>query len=940
VLAVLVHRAARTESGVVPTVTALGLPTRLVMRRYRFNWKFALVLGGLLFAFGAGLFALHHFQSGRNAQSLLAASERAEKEGDLDRAAHQLQRYLASRSDDTNAQLRFAELIERRAGGGPARFQAIPPYQQVLARDPSRHEARQRLVALLTESRRWKDAIPHLTVLAGASPSDPVAWAALGRCHAANGDWASAERAYATASQLPHAGPEEWARLADCHVRVGNGGDASALGKAIKTLDQMIEKYPKDARAFLYRASFRAAHSLPGSSEDLVTAKQLDPNAPDVLLATAAAATAARKLAVAREELVAGLDRYPKDSRFSLELAKLELSEGRPTQAVDLLRRGVDRMPDQIDLVVELIHQLLDTGDVAGARSTFKVARANRKLRWSPVDVDLLRGRLAVASGDWLEAAKVLGELKPKVQGTSQGAMVDRLLSRNALREGDPDRQLDLLRQSVQAAPTKEVQMEYAQALAEAGRLPEAVRQFRELADTESPVAAACVMLVRLLLVTNPPRDATDASWSEVEGLLDKALKAEPKNLGAVITRADVLVSRGRQNDAQKVLDAACNAEGAGSGPWVARANLEARAGRLDEARRRLDEAGKNFGEPTDVRIARLLLALEYPATKAVEEIGRETATLEKLSGAQAAPVWSLAAQVYLRLERYPLAAEAAKKLVDLTPDDLRSQLLRFQTAIRVGDDAAAGVAVEAVRRIEGPAGGIASYCNAYRLIVKQTPGKAADKVALETARGYLAEAKARRPRWSKVPLLRAQVDLLEDQPESAIQNYSEAFGLGERSFDVVRALIAHYAGKKQYQQAYEFIRQMQSNGQVPLAEQRLFTAVYLQAADYSRAVEAAKLVVAGDSADPADHLWLALVYATAKKVPEADAELAKACELAKTPEPWVARVQFLMSTDRRKEAETLTDELPKKLPKERADLTMAACNEALGRRDFAVPTP
>lgn len=900
------------------------------MRRYRFSWKFALVLGGVLVAAGVGLYALHRIQGGRNAQALKTASERAEEAGDLDRSARLLQRYLAAHPADADAQFRFAEMIERRAGGGPARFQAIPAYQQVVTGAPGRTDARQRLAALLTEAGKWNDALPHLKALAEVTPTDPAAHAAVGRAYAAQGDWANAEKGYTAAVKLPTADPESMARLAECRWRMQLPDDA------VKTIDGMVTRFPNDARAYLFRAGFRAAHSLPGADDDVAAAKRLDPDRAEVMLAVADAASVAGKPAEARKELTAGLARHPKDARFYLSLARLDLAEGRVTEAVGLLRRGVGELPTHNELLVELVHQLLDTGAAEEARKTFTAARANPKVKWSAVEADLLRGRLAVAAGDWIEAAKVFGDLKTRVpRDGPQAAMIDRLLSRKARREGDRQQQIDLLGSSVKAAPTREVRMEYALALAEAGRFQEAVDQFRELADADPPVAAACVMLARLLLVTSPPRDATAAAWAEVEGLLDRALKAEPKSLAALLTRADVLVARGRRDEAIKLLAAACQDAAAGPAPWVARASLEARAGRPDDARKLLDDAGKRYGEPIDVRVARMLLALEYPAAQAVEEIGRVTAALAGVPADQAAPVWSLAAQAYLRLERFPLAEEAANKLVSLTPDDLQAQLLRFQTAIRSGDDAAAGAAVAAVRRIEGPNGGIASYCEAYRLVVKQTPGKA-EKATLDVARGHLAEAAARRRQWPKVPLLRAQVEILEGNPEGAVQSYREAFDAGERSFDVVRALIAHYAGKKQYPEAYDLIRRMQDAGTVPLAEQRLFTAVYLQAADYSRAVEAAKQAVTGESDDPADHLWLALVYATAKKVPEADAELAKACALSKTPEPWVARVQFLASTDRRKEAEALTEELPKKLPKERVALTVAACNEALGRRDLA----
>ena len=249
-----------------------------------------------------------------------------------------------------------------------------------------------------------------------------------------------------------------------------------------------------------------------------------------------------------KTELVSGLAAHPNEPRLCLTLAQLEFADGKRKEAIARLRSGVEALPNQVELVVELIHRLIDTGAFDDAKQTLKeamvrrlkltdhafaalrhehmpepvlsklnvlkdkelskedlrrkigtvldpdeneqwekpilrhAAKANSKLRWVPNDTDLLTARLAIAAGKWSKAVPILEALRRRVPTKSpQAAQINLLLSRNAARLGDLDKQIELLKQSLDIAPNAATQNEYAMALVEAGKAELALGEFRLL---------------------------------------------------------------------------------------------------------------------------------------------------------------------------------------------------------------------------------------------------------------------------------------------------------------------------------------------------------------------------------------------------------------------------------------------------------------------------
>jgi predicted Zn-dependent protease len=896
--------------------------------RHQFNLKAFLYVAGAFIAFGATLYAAHSIQQPRNASALLAKATREEAEQRYDLALRFLDRYLTLNPADPASRYHYGEILEKAAGGGKSRFLAIDVYLKVLAQDPGRLDARRRLALLLTDAGRWNDALAHLQILRDACPADGTIDALLGRCFAVQHDWNSAANYFESAcNRLPDPEPETFAYLADCFQRVNKTTEADAA------IDSMVKRFSGDFRVYLIRSRYRFLYKKPGSDDDLLKAKQLAPDDPDVLLATADALNRT-DLEAAQSELKRGLAIHQKDSRFYLALSQLYLMNGKRDEAIALLQSGVKALPDQAAILVELVHELIDLGEIAAARAALTSAKTNPKLRLAPNDSELLTARLAAADGNWSEAAPLLNSLRRRVPAESpQAAMIDRILSRNAARLGDLDKQIELLRSSLAITSTPSARLEYAFALVDVGNMETAVREFRILADANPPSIPACLALVRWETARLVETVGPGGNWSEVKRLLDRAKKASPQNLMIAVAEVETLAASGRAKEARANLEAMCKIAPPTVEPWIARLNLEIQAENMDAARTVLKDATLALGNRLTVRLMAIILAAQEPRAQALADTAKTTERLDELPPDQAVRVWGLAAVLYMKLERYDLAGQAASRVASLRPENLQSQLLRFEAAVRGKDDATAEAAIEAVRRIEGPRGGLASYCDAVRIIFRASDLEH-DAAKLAQARDLLTEAAARRPRWPKVPLLRAQLEGLEGQHERAMLSYREAFDQGERSFEIVRRLFNYYVSSGRYPEAYDLIRRLQEKDAISLAEQRMFTEVYLQAADYTRALESAKKVIA-TSTNPNDYIWLSFVYSAVKKFPEARAALEQACQLIDTPEPWIpwkARVQFLVAHNLVADADAIVREIQQKVPRDKLARTLAECNEVLNR--------
>jgi tetratricopeptide (TPR) repeat protein len=480
-----------------------------------------------------------------------------------------------------------------------------------------------------------------------------------------------------------------------------------------------------------------------------------------------------------------------------------------------------------------------------------------------------------------------------------------------------------------------------ASALLTLGRADEALEEYRKVADQDP---AARVTVARLLLTQNlrRPQEQRTQHWPEVDRALDEADQAMPNSIEVVILRADALAARGQLDQARDRLDQARDRQPSQVELWIALAHLAVSQGKPEAMLGVLDEARQQLGDRVELRLARTSYWGRrggQEAPKALEQLGRD---LDQFSAEDRLRLEDGLAGAFARLGDLDRAERLWTRVADQRPDDLRTANLLLDLAFQTGDMDAVQRAVDRLRRIEGEDGTLWRYGEVGRLTLLVRRG---DTKPLGAARLMLAEVARRRPEWSRVPLLEAEIAELEGNPERAIEAYVRAIDRGEREPRAIRRVVGLLNARRRFAEADRVVQKLLEQAPPSGTLGQLAAEMSLRHQDQQRALELASRAVSSDSKDYRDHLWLGQLYLATGRRAEAGTALRRAVTLAgDAPETWVGYVEYLARTDPKDrpvslqtiQVEDAIHEARSKLPPDRASLALAHCYETTGHVDQA----
>lgn len=908
------------------------LPRPRVPNYRFFGWAFLTLL-----VLGAGAYWLHKFQMQRNAAGLLERADQAERDGDKAEAARLLARYLGIRPHDTAVMTRHALLLADTATTFQQQRQAYLAMQAALRSDPEQTTLRRRSLDLALNLRRYPDARADIVRLLENEPTNPELHELMGRSEEGAGQYRAAATWYEKAIGLAPDRVDSYARLAAlCRRRLEQPTRADEL------MNKMVEANPKSVRARLTRAQYlREQGNFAAAAEDLRFVREnLAADDADVLLTSADLALVRGLTDEARKSFNRGLELYPKDLRFYLGLANLELRAGaeRHAEALKVLERALAALPDQPGPVWSVAELFIEAGEMARAREL--LGRLTRDGQAAPA-VMYLQARLLLQEGKAAQAAVLLERCRNDLSFLPELALrAEIYLGLSYERLGDPDQQLGAFRRAVQLDPLSvPARRGLAAALVAVGKTDEALGLYRQLIG-QTPEARFAT--ARLLLARELAKPEGQRSWGELEVLLNQAPAGLRATVGYVLLTAEVLAGKGRRADAKKLLDEARAKEPQHIEFWLAAAGLAAESA-PDDARKILDEAGTAIGDRVELRLARARLILAQPgqdvvaALKALED-GADRfppAERDRLLLGLAADYEALGARME---DGRLLSLTAARR-----PDDLGVQIRLFDWTARQGDPAALGPLVETLRRLEGDTGTWWRLAEATRHLMLARRGEAA---GLITARAELAELAKRRPYWPRVPLAQGELEALAGNADAAADRLQQAVALGEGRPEAVRAAVQLLLSRRRFDEARRVLQQARDRSAGAGSLDRLAAEVELLAADRKgHAVDMARRSVRAGSKDYHDYLWLGQVLAMS--APPKDGEAAwrqevesafrKAVEFGpQAPETWASLVSFLAAYGQRVQAEAEVEKARRALPEAVRGQALAPCYEALGRRDDA----
>jgi tetratricopeptide (TPR) repeat protein len=571
----------------------------------RLNVKLSLILVAAAAVLAGGMYWIHEVQTRRNAGALLRQADAAEKSGDRTKTLEYLDRYLTYAPDDVATLIRYGEML----ASDPHRTEAaVNTFEKVLIRSPDRTDIRLRLVDLYLGQGDLREAYKTSPTVSaelatrvaggGARPEYASALAHLnlfkdnadgnvllrkGRCEQGLGHFVEAARYYESARKQAPKPVEAYRRLAyllrfyafqpsDKVDPLSTWPPANRVKTADQIIEEMVKQNGQSAAAYLGRSFYREHYvaNLAGAAEDAFHALRLAPDDLDAIYTAARfkAAMGASGLAEARDILHHGLDLHPNAYRLYERLSEIERAAGKPDNAIACLKRGLERMPEQVDLTWQLADTLLSTGKMEEAAETIR--RLGKMPLFNPSLWELLQARWEMneqarkpQGQDWHKAASDLER--------AAAALVTRTATEPYAKEAylhlglcydylkDLDRRLDSFRSAV-AIRSPRFEAEARAGLAAAlvavskatgkiseAKVREAVEEYRKVLALQSTPAAAAAKSLSSLYVDFAP---FLASRNKLEDALTVAEQAEAGRMippdRCALLQADCYL-RGRQ---------------------------------------------------------------------------------------------------------------------------------------------------------------------------------------------------------------------------------------------------------------------------------------------------------------------------------------------------------------------------------------------------------
>jgi Tfp pilus assembly protein PilF len=869
---------------------------------------------------------VHGYQVRRNAEVLLQRGDQELEQGRPDQALVYYGQYLGFVPGDTDAQEKYVRLLDRLAPPGD-RIRVVLLMQRLLLERPELHDLRFRLIHNLIAVGRIGDAAQQINALRGRWGEPAELTHMLGWCQEAREQYADAVKSFQEAVRLDPKRLDSYALWAEVL--------SERLGEPVRArqvLDEMVQANPKAYRAYLIRARYLLRQGDEAAADkDVEAALSLDGRQPDVVLAAADRLLARDKATEAYALLQTGAEHNPLEAALYKAMADLKIRAGDRAGAVEVLARGLQKLPQAADLLVLQTDLLIDQGKLSEATGRLKELE---KLNLPPTLPDYLRARIAIAAGRWAEATTLLERCRKEL-GPNSGwsSRVSAQLGVCYRQAGDGVRELAAFRRAVQDEPGwAAARAGLGAALLDGGRVEEAVAEL-ELAQRGYDVPPELwAVLGRALLYRNLRLPEDQRDWAGVESALARAREAQPEAQAVAVLEAELLAARKDFAAARAVLEKARDRAEPGKSHeraalWCALVDLAEQQGHTDEADRILERAEQELGDCLDVRLARCRLWGGRGTAEARRGLAGLSDGLDRFDAAARDRLRHALAETWARLGDWGRAEALWLNLAADRPQDLRSRFALLEGALQANQPDKARRLLAELRKLEGAQGMLWRYGTAALRVWEAR----ADRAKLAEARKVLDELARQQPDWGRVPLLQARADELDGQLGQAARHYERAIELGEAQPGVVRRLLELLLDRQEYLRAEEALgRFLQAHALTPaLARLGAEVAAGNRNGPVARArgQQAAPL----PSNDYRDYLWLARIHQAIGEPAEAENLLREAVRIADhAPDPWVALIEYLDRTGQSGAAEQALAQARAKLPASVRPLALARGHEAL----------
>jgi tetratricopeptide (TPR) repeat protein len=765
---------------------------------------------------------------------------------------------------------------------------------------------------------------------------------------------------------------QEADRVIDEMVRVGADSWQAHVARWNYHRDYYLTKRPGEKRsAFLKEMVLD--NLLDYAAKDVARAFKLREGELEVRLAAAEVASMQDNLAQARKHLDRARQLHYQDARLYRAYAGVELQAESNVKVLDenqkldekktraaktrfrdaalkWLQQGAQELkpPAQFELQWAYISLLLDTGTPRDLNEAERTIALLRKQQIAPADRDFLQGRLLMGRQQWAEAKQLLDRARPQMQANVAIAnQIDMCLGRCYDELNEPRLQEETYKRLLERNPGSiAARLGIAQAKRNQGRIEEAIQIYKELGQVAELPRGAWAEHMRLSIIKAQKNRSVD-DWKRVEEMLDETERRQQVDgVEVAILRAESLVAQEKLDRAEEVLEAARQKIPDRIEIPVALATLAQRRRDPDKARRILDEAEKNLKTPAEhveLRLARAGYWVERHNDQTKEELANLAKNLNPFEKepVQLNRLLQGLAEAQYRSGNYAEAGRLWRELANQEAyrSDLRLRLVLFDLALQEGKEEDMDRVLQEIRRIEGDTGTFGQHATALRLlwlVKKKEISKAEQREKLAEADRLLAQVTSSRPNWSPALMARADLETLRGNPDLALKAFKDAREAGDRSPLVLRKLV-EMLEKQDREEAYKYLRRLNPEELAPDLERvTAHLAMLNQDVDYG--IDRATRMVREDSRDFRDHVWLGkMLAASGRRAQDAEACFARAIALDRSEaDTWVALIRFLVSQDRKADAEAKLTFAQHSIKASQRALAMAQCYTILNKPEQA----
>jgi Tfp pilus assembly protein PilF len=883
----------------------------------KLNTKFFVFLAVTLALFAGAIFGVHRLQAGNIAEALLWQANQAEKDGKLDRAAKYLSRYLEFAREDLDQREHLGLILTdpQIATTPQRRARARFVIEQVLAKDPQRHALRERLCQILIAGRFFDPAMEHLNYLEKNQPDSAFVSLLVGTWHEAQNQHDRAAEAYRRAIKTDASKVDAYLRLVSILKQIDFGKEPRHAEEIDLLVATALEKAPADAGVL----SLAAQHAQENGNTRL-----------------------------ALHYLEDGLKHSPNEALLYLALARIYGQAGKRAEAIDKLQLGLRKVrPEkQYDLRWSLANLLLDDNRLDDAQNT--IARLRDA---NPLAAEYLEARAEMVRGRWFEAAKQFEKIRPALKSVKELVFqLDLQLGTCYEQLGEPAMQLVAFQRAVEGDPTAlAARRGVANAYWALGQHGEALQIAHDVVNrTKDPVEAAKRRLeyARMLLHSGQPQNPKDSKKIEQElAAIEKTLV---KSLDVSLLRAELCYVQGDKKKADEVLHETIKENPDRYEPWLGLISFAAAKANLAQAKELMRTAENRFKDKAEFRLAQIRFCSRYYDADAQASLQRLETELAAFTPREQSALLQAIAEAHYWAHMYQDSARILRRMLQmpLHAQDVRVRMQMLELALLQNDNAQAQSVLNEIKRIDGDGGVDWNFGEALRLIrlgatpptdPKRERGDAERRderrTSLERARHHLSVATAQRPNWHPIIQARAELDELQGKPDQAIANYRRAIDLGSRDPQATKQLLLLLSQAQRFDEVEQLLLRMQKQFGTTDEIVRYYVAHSYNRHDFKKAEFLIKQVVASNSTNYRDHLWMGQILSTTGQSPEdAEKALRRAVELApQQPETWINLARHLIGIGKHQAAKVEIDKAAKALPPEKKELTLAQCCELRG---------